>query len=169
MAVDPNMSPIEAKVRRLTPVSAGDEERDAVAELFRVLADATEDVRRHGQPAYKLVGPEGQTLNLPESVFYLLERVVEVLAGGDAITIVPVHEEVTTQQAADILNISRQYLVRLLDDGEIPFTRTGTHRRIRFQDVLTYKKERDQERLQSLDELTRASQKYSGYDQPPES
>ena len=169
MAADTNMSPIEAKVRRLTPVSAGDEERDEVAELFRVLADATQDARRHGQPAYQLVGPEGQTLNLPESVFYLLERVVEVLAGGDAITIVPVHKEVTTQQAADILNISRQYLVRLLDNGEIPCTRTGTHRRIRFQDVITYKKKRDRERLESLDELTRASQEYGGYDDLPDS
>jgi excisionase family DNA binding protein len=63
--------------------------------------------------------------------------------------------------------MSRQYLVRLLDDGEIPFTRTGTHRRIRFSDVVEYKQKSDRERLDSLDELARLSQEYGGYDELP--
>jgi excisionase family DNA binding protein len=167
MAVDPNTSSVEEQVRRMSPVAAPDEQREEFAALFRMLENAAADVREPGEAACKIVGPEGQTINLPESVFYLLERVVEVLARGDAITVVPVHKELTTQQAADILNLSRQYLVRLLDDGKIPFSRTGTHRRVRFTDVMTYKEIRDQKRRDSLDDLTRISQEYGGYDELP--
>lgn len=167
MAVDPNTSSVEEQVRRMSPVTAPDEQREEFAELFRMLEDVAANVRERGEAACQIIGPEGQTITLPESVFYLLERVVEVLARGDAVTVVPVHKELTTQQAADLLNVSRQYLVRLLDDGEIPFTRTGTHRRVRFTDVMTYKKKRDEERLESLDDLTRMSQEYGGYDELP--
>ncbi len=167
MAVDPNTSSVEEQVRRMSPVAAPDEQREEFAQLFRMLEDVADDVRQSGDAMCQIIGPGGQSVTLPESVFYLLERVVEVLARGDAITVVPVHKELTTQQAADILNISRQYLVRLLDDGKIPFARTGTHRRIRFADVMTYKKERDRERAESLDELTRLSQEYGGYDELP--
>ncbi len=96
-------------------------------------------------------------------MFYILARVVEVLERGDAITVVPVGKELTTQQAADLLNISRQYLVRLLDEGKVPHTRTGKHRRLRFEDVLTFKQTRDRERDESLNELTRLSKEFGGY------
>lgn len=162
MAVDPDTSSVEERVRKMSPVAAStaDEQREFV-ELFRLL----EDVRSQGELSLELVGPGNRTIAFPESAFYLLERLVEVLARGDAITLVPVHTELTTQQAADILNMSRQYLVRLLDDGEIPSTRTGSHRRIRFVDVVEYKQKRDRERLDSLDELARLSQEYGGYDE----
>ena len=160
-ALDTNY--IEEQVRKMSPVAASEAEREEFAELYRVL----ENVRTQPEQEFKLVGPDGQTITLPKSGFYLLVRLVEVLARGDAITLVPVHKELTSQQAADILNVSRQYLVRLLDQGAIPFTRAGTHRRIRFEDVVTYKQKRDRERLESLDELTRLSQEYGGYDELP--
>jgi excisionase family DNA binding protein len=167
MTVAPNTYSLEEQVRRMLPVSAPDEQRETFAELFRMLDGAADAVRRHQGTMCRIVGPEGQTIELPEAAFYLLERMVGVLASGDAITVVPVHKQLTTQQAADILNISRQYLVRLLDDGKIPFTRTGTHRRIRFDDVMTFKKQRDRQRIESLDELARISQEYGGYDELP--
>ncbi len=163
MAVDPNTSSVEEKIRKMSPVAASEDERAEFAELFRAL----ERMRAESERTFKLVGPDGQAVEVPESAFFLLERLFEVLARGDGITLVPVHKELTTKQAADMLNVSRQYLVRLLDEGEIPFHRTGTHRRIRFDDLVTYKRERDKERLDSLDELTRLSEKYGGYDELP--
>jgi excisionase family DNA binding protein len=84
----------------------------------------------------------------------------------DRTLIVPGGAVMTTQQAADLLNLSRQYLVRLLDDGKIPYDRTGKHRRLKIEDVLAYKQKRDRERDEKLDELTRLTEKLGGYDKP---
>lgn len=100
---------------------------------------------------------------IPETVLLALRRVAELLGGGDAITVVPVGKELTTQQAADILNVSRQYLVRLLDEGRIPCTRAGKHRRIRVRDLLAFKRARDRERRAALDKLTRMTEELAGY------
>lgn len=78
--------------------------------------------------------------------------------------VVPISQELTTQQAADLLNVSRQYLVRLVDEGKLPCVRTGSHRRLLLEDVLRYKAERDREREDTLDELTRLHEDLGGYD-----
>jgi excisionase family DNA binding protein len=144
----------------MTPMSAPREQRAEVVELAKALE------RGHGRQRagkYKLVGPNRESIVIPESIFSVLERVAEVLARGDAITIVPVGKELTTQQAADLLNVSRQYLVRLLEANEIPFTKVGKHRRLRIEDVLAFRSKRDQERRAKLDELTRLSEDLGGY------
>lgn len=151
----------EEAVRRMTPVELPHEQRHAVVALMRLLEHIHPDPA--SPVAYQLVSPTGQTLEVPEAVLVLMERVVELLARGDAISVVPVGRELTTQQAADLLNVSRQYLVRLLDEGRIPFRRTGTHRRLRVPDVLQYRRKRDQERLAALDDLARLSQDFGGY------
>ena len=152
----------EESVRQMTPVSAPTEQREELRALMKLIEHVAPD--RPEGAAYKLVSPSGSEMELPESVFLLLERIIEVLARGDAITVVPVGKELTTQQAANILNVSRQYVVRLLDEGRIPFRRTGTHRRIRMEDTLAYKRQRDRDRMASLDELSRLSQHFGGYD-----
>ena len=156
-------SSIEEQIRRMTPVAAPPDQRAAVAALFRLLDHTAHAPSPRG--ACKLIGPAGEEVSLPESVFYVLERVVEVMARGDSITVVPVGQMLTTQQAANLLNVSRQYLVRLLDEERIPYTKTGKHRRVRIEDVLAFKRQRDRERKAGLDELTQMSEELGGYDE----
>jgi excisionase family DNA binding protein len=154
----------EGRVRRMTPVSVPAEQRASVAALYKAL-DAMARPLKQRAPKCKLVGPKGESIAVPESIFYVLERVAQVLARGDAISVVPVGKELTTQQAADLLNVSRQYLVRLLEDEKIPYTKTGKHRRLRIEDVLAFKEARDQDRRRGLAELTRLTQEFGGYEQ----
>jgi len=154
---------MEDLIRRMTPVAAPPEQQAQVAALSRALEGMVVPPRRRA-PKCQLVGPKGESIALPEAVFYVLERVAEVLARGDAIAVVPVGREVTTQQAADLLNVSRQYLVRLLDEGRIPFRKTGKHRRLRIEDVLAFKERRDKDRRAGLRELSRMTEEFGGYD-----
>lgn len=154
---------MEDRSRRMAPVAAPPEQR---AELI-ALSKAIDEMLQRPQlrtPQCQLIGPKGEAIALPESVFYILERVVEVLARGDSITLVPVGRELTTQQAADILNVSRQYLVRLLNEGRIAYHKTGTHRRLRIEDVLAFKTERDEQRQADLRELSQMTQEFGGYE-----
>lgn len=160
MSTSARRSSLEDRIRRMTPVSAPREQQPQVGELSRLLHAAHQ--QRQARKC-QLLGPGGERIEIPESVFFVLERVAEVLAAGDSITVVPVGKELTTQQAANLLNVSRQYLVRLLDQGAIPFRRTGKHRRLRIEDVLTYRERRDRERAAALDELTELSEEAGGY------
>lgn len=134
------------------PVRAREEERPRIEQI--------ED-RLEEQPAegiFKLIGPDGQALALPEPLVRLLRQIVRVLAQGGAVSIVPLHKELTTQEAADLLNVSRQYLVQLLERGEIPFHKVGSHRRVAFGELMEYKRRRDEKRRRGLRRLTQMSQ-----------
>lgn len=154
---------IEDRLRRMAPVAVPPDQKGQVAALSRVLEELLDAPRRRA-PKCQLVGPDGKSTAIPESVFYVLERITEVLARGDAITVVPVGKEVTTQQAADLLNISRQYLVRLLDAKRIPYRKTGKHRRLRIEDVISYKTKRDKDRRAGLRELSQLTEELGGYE-----
>jgi excisionase family DNA binding protein len=153
----------EESIRRMDPVAVPPEEQPSIEALHRLLDQMAHLGARRRGPHCELVGPKGEKILLPEPIFYVLERVAEVLAKGDAITIVPVDKEMTTQQAADLLNVSRQYLVRLLDENKIKHTRTGRHRRIRFEAVREFKERRDRERKLGLKKLTEMSEDAGGY------
>ncbi|HEY0844921.1 MAG TPA: excisionase family DNA-binding protein [Noviherbaspirillum sp.] len=99
-------------------------------------------------------GDAGQTtVKLPAPAVGLLLRILEEMARGNAVTIIPVHAELTTQEAADMLNISRPSLIQLLDEGKIEYRRVGTHRRVRFEAVMKYKRRMDEQRRAALREL----------------
>lgn len=157
------MFPVEEQIRRMNPVSAPPEQRAEFAKLSELLAGMA-GAPAHRERTIRLVGPRGELVTLPESLFYVLGRVAEVLARGDAVTIVPVGKELTTQQAADLLNVSRQYLVRLLEEGRLPYTKTGSHRRLRVEDVLAFKEKRDAARSGALRELSELTEDFGGYD-----
>lgn len=140
------------------PIAATEDERSTIDEVEQFLA------RQLTHPA-RLVGPDGEEIELPASAFRLLKDVVHQLAQGHAVSIVPVHMELTTQEAADLLNVSRQYLVRLLEQGAIPFHKAGTHRRIRYGDLMDYRARRDAERRAGLRRLTRLSDDLGLYEE----
>lgn len=101
---------------------------------------------------------DGHDLILPRQALALLRDLLAEMAQGNAVTVVPTHAELTTQEAANILNVSRPHLVKLLEAGDIPFTKTGTHRRIRYQELMAYKNQRDQTSREALDELSKQAQ-----------
>jgi excisionase family DNA binding protein len=115
----------------------------------------------------KIVQKDGteEPIELPASAIYLLIELLSQMAQGNAITIIPIHAELTTQEAADLLNVSRPYLIKLLEAQEIPFRKVGRHRRVRFEDLMSYKKRIDGDRRAALDELTAQAQELNlGYD-----
>ena len=97
-------------------------------------------------------------LSLPTFAARLLFDALKALADGHAVTVVPVPAELTTQQAADILNVSRPYLIKLLDDRKLPFRRVGNRRKVQLEDVLNYKERDDKFRQGILDDLSREAQ-----------
>lgn len=133
--------------------------RDSSREIGKLL-ERNEDTR------VRIVGMDAETIEttLPSSALRVLMRILTEMARGNAITLVPHHAELTTQQAADMLNVSRPFLVDLLEKGEIPYRKVGTHRRVRFEDVVEYKRRIDVERRKTLDELAKLSQQLGLYD-----
>ncbi len=131
-------------------------------ELF-LRANGTPPSDRASHPA-QLVAPSGERMDIPESIYEAFRRIVPLMAQGAAIGLVPLHKELTTQQAADLLNVSRPFLVKLLDEGAIPYTRPGKHRRVRFSDVMEYKHRRDTERKAFLHRLIALGEELGDYD-----
>ena len=123
----------------------------SAAELSQLLNQSPSSNRAH-------VNIDGQHLILPLQALVLLKNLLTELARGNAVTIVPLHAELTTQQAADFLNVSRPYLISLLEKGELKFTKVGTHRRILFEDLKSYKTLMKERSFSAMDELVKIAQ-----------
>ena len=130
-------------------------------ELARTSGQRLAPMARRGQPLTLRVREAGQkeeTIELPAGAVKLLQAILEDMASGRAVTIVPQNAELTTQQASDFLNVSRPFLVQLLEQKKLPCRLVGTHRRIRFEDVLRFKETTDAERRKVLDQLAAEAQ-----------
>lgn len=126
---------------------------DASRRLFRVIGSSQREtcvIRFESAPDEPVV--------LPAAAVRLLGALLTELAKGNAVTLMPHHAELTTQEAADLLNVSRPFLVSLLESGQLPHHKVGTHRRVRFSDLIAFKRRRDAESETALRELTALSQ-----------
>ena len=130
---------------------ASDLARASSAALARLLREHPEQDRAH-------VRMDGVDLVLPRKAVELLRNILTEMAQGHAVTILPVHAELTTQEAANILNVSRPHLVKLLEDGDIPFFKVGSHRRIRLLELMAYSSRCAEESEAALQELVDQAQ-----------
>lgn len=140
---------------------------------IRIPAPPQEAEQRQVAKVYKLllktktaclVGPNNSKLELPPSVYKILVQILQNIQEGKRIAIVPFTEELSTQAAANILGISRQFLVKELEAGKISFHRAGSHRRICLKDVLEYKNQRQIARAESIGRMARMSEEAGVYD-----
>jgi excisionase family DNA binding protein len=134
-------------------------ERSAAARIVGLLSVAPTE----GRSRIEVIDGEGERAEMPEALTEILYRAAELVAAGHLVAIMPDEEILSSQEAADLLNVSRQYLVRLVDSGELPAQKVGTHRRLRVTDVLAFKSERDAKRTKALDRLTALSEDAGGY------
>lgn len=111
-----------------------------------------------GETARVRVIDGDKDITLPVSALHMLVDILNNMAQGNAVTMVPVNAELTTQQAADFLNVSRPHLVKLLEDGKLPFRLVGTHRRVPFKELLAYQQIANEKSRKAADELTRQAQ-----------
>ena len=138
------------------PIAATEDERPALNKIENILKNV------HSIP--KLVSPDGEKIELPRAVLDALQQVVNELAHERAVAIVPVNKELTMQEAADLLNVSRPYLIKLLEQGELPFFKVGSHRRIRLDDLMEYRKRHHEAQKHAINEIAQLSQEYGIYD-----
>ncbi|MEG4808187.1 helix-turn-helix domain-containing protein [Microcoleus sp. F8-D3] len=134
-----------------------EQETEAIKKLQQILSIESAQV--------KLVASNGEEILIPESVYNLLGQIVRAMASGQAVSIVTHNRELTVHQAADLLNVSRSFIVKLLDEGAIPYIEVGSRRRILFQDLMAYKQQRKVQRRQLLDELIEMTEEAGLYEE----
>jgi excisionase family DNA binding protein len=133
----------------------------AEAAGMEALRDQLNQAFEHGYRPV-LMGPDGEHVELTEAAFQALMFVARGMAEGMTMTLVPTGQQLTTQQAAEMLHVSRPHLIKMLDRGDLPYEKVGTHRRLAIEDVLAYREQRSMRRREQLDDLTRLSQELEG-------
>lgn len=131
------------------------EEIEQASKLYRTLL-------HEGSAA--LISPDGTRIELPSSLYEILVRVAEKMQEGKTVAVLPLMEELSTQAAADLLGMSRQFFVRECEAHKLPFCYTGTHRRVLLKDLLDYKKQREQARREAIVRIARQSEELGDYD-----
>jgi excisionase family DNA binding protein len=141
----------------LTPVPPSETESALAQESSRRLAPLLA-TRRDLQVQFLEDGNPTEPVAVPNAAVRLLIQILTEMARGNAVTLLPIHAELTTQEAADLLNVSYPFLVRLLDEGKLPCRKVGTHRRVPLRDLLEYKRQNDAERVRALEALAAEAQ-----------
>jgi excisionase family DNA binding protein len=149
--------------KELELISASENEKPALQKMEGVLNREIPSSQPVNSSLPMLIGPEGEKLEIPISVFRALQKIVNYMMRGKAFSVIPYDQLFSTQEAADFLNVSRPFVVQILEEGEIPFIKVGTHRRVQFSDLLEYKNRMRQERHKALAEMARISQEAGEY------
>lgn len=146
------------------PIQPNDAEVTLAQQASRALSHLAGQGRAVHVEAIEERNGHKETFVLPAAAVRLLVDMLGQMAAGHAVTVVPIHAELTTQQAADMLNVSRPFLVGLLEQDKLPFHKVGTHRRVRYGDLLAYIRCERDARREALDDLARQGQELSlGY------
>lgn len=136
------------------PIALPESEDWQIRELNRML--------QVGPPV--LVGENGKSVRLPDTVYRLLKEILRNMQLGRAIALVPENQQLTTQRAANLLGVSRPFLIKLLEAGELPYHKAGSHRRIYLKDLRGYQRRRDVERKAALDQIAQEAFELGLYD-----
>jgi excisionase family DNA binding protein len=147
------------------PLPTEKDQRVPISEMDRKEIEQLYAAFRRGKA--KLVGPSGEARLLPDSLYSFLVELIGLLNEGKSVMIVQNQAKLTTVEASSLLGVSRQFLVNLLEKGEIPYHMVGTHRRIYAQDLFQYKAQRDKRRHKIVRELAQAEAKEGIYDREP--
>ena len=140
----------------LDPISIPVSQQEQIHELQKLM-------RREGKAS--LVGRGGEpALELPDAVYSLLLRILQNMQEGKAISIVPFMQDLTTQEAANFLGVSRPFFVRLLETGKLRFHKTGTHRRVYLKDLMEFREHRDQDKLDAINRMAQLEEDAGLYD-----
>jgi len=140
------------------PVDISPKEQREIIDIYAKLREAEA----------KLIGPDGKAEILPNNLYSFLLRLLADLRAGHSVTILQSKHELTTVEASKILGMSRQYLIQLVEKGEIPFHLVGTHRRMYVRDVIAYKSKRDSMRRNTLDALAKHEFDKGDYGKTPD-
>lgn len=148
------------EAKRLMPPTESD------ADLARTACSKIVSLLRERKPQkLHLTFAEGnESVVLPSGSLEIFSSMLEAMAAGHGVIVFPLHAELTTMEAADILNVSRPYLIRLLENKEIPFRLVGRHRRIRLDDIVEYKERTDREREAILNQMVAEAEEMGLYD-----
>lgn len=137
-----------------TPIGVSSKEHAQIRALRQLVQEGS----------VKIVGAKGRRAELPSAVAGLLDEILKNMQAGKAVSIVPDHRQLTTQRAANLLGVSRPFMVRLLEEGQLTFHMVGSHRRVYLKDLLAYKKRRDEERHDSINRMARMELEAGTYD-----
>lgn len=138
------------------------EEQRAARESYKALASSIEQLRSEN-PEIEIEETE-EKIRIPISALKFLAKILKEISRGNPVSIVPIATELTTQAAAEFLGCSRPHLVKLLEEGKIPFTKVGKHRRIKYEDILKFKQEKKSMQLKKIQELMQMDEESGLYD-----
>ena len=142
--------------------------RENTAEIIDFLSALQSRGRGAADPRPRLTGLDGRSVELPEQMFEVLLQVAAAMKAGLAVTVAPHHLTLSTQEAADLLRISRTTLVRLLEAGAIPFEKPSRHRKVRLDDLLEYRRRQQHQAELALADMVADTERLGLYDIDPD-